>query len=139
MTYTLDDAQEFLDRLAPFAARLNYQMTALEPGNLQVRIPKNAELGRDIGIFCGQAVMTAADSLGPICVASAAGAYRDMTTVDFSCHFLRALPVEDIDVEVSLIKGGRQISVVRVEFRAAGDERLAAFATVTYMYLPQRD
>lgn len=136
MAFTMDDALAFLKRLAPFAARLNYQIQDMQPGALKVRIPKNAELGRDIGIFCGQAVMTAADSLGPICVASAAGEYRDMTTVDFSCHFLRALPVEDIDVEVSLIKGGRQISVVRVDFRAAGQTRLSAFATVTYMYLP---
>ena len=138
MTYTTADAQDFLDLLAPFAARLNYQLRSVEPGLIKVLIPKNPELGRDIGIFCGQAVMPAADSLGPICVASAAGRYEDMTTIDFNCHFLRALPVDDVEVEVNLVKGGRQISVVRVDFCAAGDPRLAATATVTYSYLPKR-
>src|SRR5919107_5729509 len=96
-TFGRADAERLLGEVfAPWIQSLHLSVEAIEADGAVLRLPFSRDLCRDNGVVCGQALMSLADTAMVFAVSAAAGAYRPMTTVDQTMHFLR--PVSNVDV-----------------------------------------
>src|SRR5919107_5810680 len=96
-SFTRAEAERMLgDVFAPWIRALRLSIEAIESDGAVLRMPFSTDLCRDNGVICGQALMSLADTAMVFAVSAAAGAYRPMTTVDQTMHFLR--PVSNVDV-----------------------------------------
>lgn len=124
---------------APWVQDLGLRPVSATPQGARFVLPKAAGLARGggdgPGAVCGQALASAADTASVVALASLNGRFRNCTTVDLTVHFLRPLMVGDVEVDVAALSNGRRMATTRVEFRAAGAEKLAATATCAFAYL----
>lgn len=135
-TFDLTAARAFLaDAYAPWILDLNIEIVAITATGGRFRLPENPRLSRDIGVVCGQAIASVADTVGVIGVLGANGTFRSITTVDFSCNFMRPLKTGDVDITVEALRIGRRMATAQAYFYQAGDERLAATALCTYAFV----
>ena len=74
---------------APWVQDLDLSVESLSADGAVLRMRFSDKLCRDNGVICGQALMSFADTAMIIAVASAAGGYFPMTTVDQTIHFMR--------------------------------------------------
>ena len=101
-------------------------------------MPFSERLCRNGGIVCGQALMAFADTAMVIANLAANRAYRPMTTVDQTTHFMRAVTNSDVLADARVVRLGRTMSFGRVTLscrhrqQAGGDglERLCDVAVV---------
>ena len=107
-----------------------------QPGAI-LRMPFSERLCRNGGIVCGQALMAFADTAMVIANLAANRAYRPMTTVDQTTHFMRAVTNSDVLADARVVRLGRTMSFGRVTLlrhrqQAGGDglERLCDVAVV---------
>ncbi len=82
-----------------------------------------------------QALASAADTASVVALSCLNGRFRNCTTVDLTAHFLRPLPVGDVELDVHALSNGRRMATTRVEFRAVGSAKLAATVTCAFAYL----
>jgi uncharacterized protein (TIGR00369 family) len=101
-----------------------------------LRLPFSPRLCRDNGAVCGQALMSLADTAMVFAVSAAAGAYRPMTTVDQTVHFLRPVAKADALAHARVLRLGRTMAFGQVAITAKGDARPAALAQTAYALLP---
>ncbi|MFT4795491.1 MAG: acyl-coenzyme A thioesterase PaaI-like protein [Paracoccaceae bacterium] len=124
---------------APWVQDLGLRPVSAAAHGARFVLPGNARLARGggdgPGVVCGQALASAADTASVVTLASLNGRFRNCTTVDLTVHFLRPLPVGDIEVDVEALSNGRRMATTRVEFRAVGGGKLAATATCAFAYL----
>jgi uncharacterized protein (TIGR00369 family) len=124
---------------APWVQDLALRPVCATPQGARFVLPQATRLARGggdgPGVVCGQALASAADTASVVALASLNGRFRNCTTVDLTVHFLRPLLVGDVEVDVSALSNGRRMATTRVEFRAAGAEKLAATATCAFVYL----
>ncbi|HAP49352.1 MAG TPA: thioesterase, partial [Afipia sp.] len=85
--------------------------------------------------ICGQALMSFADAAMIIAVASAAGGYFPMTTVDQTMHFMRPAMRADVLAEARVVRLGKTMAYGSVSLRTDGDERPVAMAQTAYALL----
>ena len=138
--FTADDIPGFLKQVfAPWVQDLGLEYRDRQGDRVTFRLPENARLVRQVpdgaAILCGQALGAAADTASVLALTLINGRLRNMTTTDFTVHFLRPLPLGDVDLGVQAVSNGRRLAVTRVEFRSAGADRLAAVATCSFAYL----
>lgn len=120
----------------PLAAQMDIHTERLRYGDARLRLPWSEELVRPGGVVSGPALFTLVDMTMYALVMSALGPKEMAVTADIGIRYLRAAPAGDVVSEGSLLKLGRRMATCEVRLYAAGDERLVAHATGTYVLPP---
>ena len=124
---------------APWVQDLGLRPVSAAPDGARFVMPANPRLARaggaGPGVICGQALASAADTASVVALSCLNGRFRNCTTVDLTTHFLRPLPVADVEIDVAALSNGRRMATTRVEIRAVGAAKLAASATCAFAYL----
>lgn len=122
---------------APWIQDLRLVIGSLGPEGAVLRLPFSERLCRDNGVICGQALMSLADTAMVFAVSSAGGAYRPMTTVDQTMHFLRPAAGADVLADAKVVRLGRTMAFGSVTLTTVGDSRPVAMAQLAYALLPE--
>jgi uncharacterized protein (TIGR00369 family) len=125
------------DVFAPWVQDLNLSVENLDQEGAVLRMRFSEKLCRDNGVICGQALMSLADTAMVFAVSSAGGAYRPMTTVDQTMHFLRPAANADVLADARVVRLGRTMAFGSVTLTADGDTRPIAMAQLAYALLPE--
>ena len=125
------------DVFAPWVQDLNLSVASLDKEGATLRMRFSEKLCRDNGVICGQALMSLADTAMVFAVSSAAGAYRPMTTVDQTMHFLRPAANADVLADAKIVRLGRTMAFGSVTLTTDGDTRPVAMAQLAYALLPE--
>ncbi|EIM24885.1 PaaI family thioesterase [Microvirga lotononidis] len=120
---------------APWVQALDLSIESLDKESATLRMRFSEKLCRDNGVICGQALMSLADTAMVFAVSSAAGAYRPMTTVDQTMHFLRPAANADVLADAKVIRLGRTMAFGSVTLTTDGDSRPVAMAQLAYALL----
>lgn len=123
------------EMFAPWIQQLQIRPMEVTPRGGRFELPENADLSREGGIVCGQAIAAVADTVGVLCLSAHNGRFRQMTTVDMTTHFMRPLMKGPVEAEVSILSNGRRMATLRVDFRQAGQDKICAGATCAFAYL----
>ncbi len=136
VNFSAGDANELMDRIfAPWIKELGLVAVSFDDHGGTFHLPENPALVHVGNVVCGQAIASAADSAIVITLAAINGRFRICTTVDFTTHFIRPIAPGPADIRVDVLSSGKRLAYLRVEFRAAGSEKLAATVTSTFAYL----
>lgn len=122
---------------APWVQALDLSIERLDKDGAVLRMRFSERLCRDNGVICGQALMSLADTAMVFAVSSAGGAYRPMTTVDQTMHFLRPAANVDVLADAKVVRLGRTMAFGSVTLIADGDPRPVAMAQLAYALLPE--
>jgi uncharacterized protein (TIGR00369 family) len=125
------------DVFAPWVQDLNLSVENLDQEGAVLRMRFSEKLCRDNGVICGQALMSLADTAMVFAVSSAGGAYRPMTTVDQTMHFLRPAANADVLADAKVVRLGRTMAFGSVTLTTDGDTRPVAMAQLAYALLPE--
>jgi uncharacterized protein (TIGR00369 family) len=125
------------DVSAPWVQDLNLSVASLDKEGAVLRMRFSEKLCRDNGVICGQALMSLADTAMVFAVSSAGGAYRPMTTVDQTMHFLRPAANADVLADAKIVRLGRTMAFGSVTLTTDGDTRPVAMAQLAYALLPE--
>jgi uncharacterized protein (TIGR00369 family) len=125
------------DVFAPWVQDLNLSVENLDQEGAVLRMRFSEKLCRDNGVICGQALMSLADTAMVFAVSSAGGAYRPMTTVDQTMHFLRPAANADVMADARVVRLGRTMAFGSVTLTTDGDTRPVAMAQLAYALLPE--
>jgi uncharacterized protein (TIGR00369 family) len=125
------------DVFAPWVQDLNLSVASLDKEGATLRMRFSEKLCRDNGVICGQALMSLADTAMVFAVSSAGGAYRPMTTVDQTMHFLRPVANADVLADAKVVRLGRTMAFGSVTLTTDGDTRPVAMAQLAYALLPE--
>src|SRR5215212_10033132 len=125
------------DVFAPWVQDLNLSVENLDQEGAVLRMRFSEKLCRDNGVICGQALMSLADTAMVFAVSSAGGAYRPMTTVDQTMHFLRPAANADVMADARVVRLGRTMAFGSVTLTTEGDRRPVAIAQLAYALLPE--
>jgi uncharacterized protein (TIGR00369 family) len=125
------------DVFAPWVQNLDLSIESLGKDGATLRMRFSEKLCRDNGVVCGQALMSLADTAMVFAVSSAGGAYRPMTTVDQTMHFLRPAASADVLAEAKVVRLGRTMAFGSVTLTTDGDARPVAMAQLAYALLPE--
>ena len=117
---------------APWVQDLDLTVESVTADEAVLRMRFSEKLCRDNGVVCGQALMSFADTARIIAVASAAGGYFPMTTVDQSIHFMRPAMRADVLAEARVVRLGKTMAFGSITLRTDGDERPVAMAQTAY-------
>ena len=130
---TADDAQRILtDNFAPWVQALGLKVSACSEAEARLVMPFSESLVRVGGTVCGQALMSAADTAMVIAISAQQGGFRPMATVSQNTSFMRPIAGVDVEIVARVLKPGKTLVFGEIEFRGAGDARLAAHVTTTY-------
>ncbi len=131
-------AEEMLASVfALWVQELNLSIESLGHDGAVLRMRFSEKLCRDNGVICGQALMSLADTAMVFAVSSAGGAYRPMTTVDQTMHFLRPAANADVLADAKIVRLGRTMAFGSVTLTTDGDTRPVAMAQLAYALLPE--
>jgi uncharacterized protein (TIGR00369 family) len=136
MSLSIADAQSILvANFAPWVLDLGLRVEALADGEVRLRLPFSDRLVRVGGTICGQALMTAADTVMVLAVSAVSGGFRPMTTVNQTISFMK--PVSGVDALITgrVLRLGKTLAFGEIEIRADGRDDLVAHATTTYAIL----
>ncbi len=100
-----------------------------------LRMPFSDKLCRNGGMVCGQALMAFADTAMVIANLAANRAYRPMTTVDQTTHFMRAVMSSDVLADARVVRLGRTMSFGRVTLLGAADKKPVAMVSSAFAML----
>jgi uncharacterized protein (TIGR00369 family) len=125
------------DVFAPWVQDLNLSVENLDQEGAVLRMRFSEKLCRDNGVICGQALMSLADTAMVFAVSSTGAAYRPMTTVDQTMHFLRPAARADVLAEAKVVRLGRSMAFGSVTLTTEGDTRPVAMAQLAYALLPE--
>ena len=81
--------------------------TDWQPGAV-LRLPFSERICRHGGVVSGQALMAFADTAMVIANLAANRGYRQMTTVDQTTHFMRAMAGSDVLADARVVRLGRE-------------------------------
>lgn len=127
------------DVFAPWVQDLDLSIEAVgpkegEPGAI-LRMKFSDRLCREGGVISGQALMALADTAMVFAVSSAAGAYRPMTTVDQTTHFLKPAAKSDVLADARIVRLGRTMAFGRVTLLGTADSKPVAMVSSAYALL----
>lgn len=123
------------DAFAPWIQQLQIKPLEVTAQGGRFELPENADLSREGGIVCGQAIAAVADTVGVLSLSAHNGRFRQVTTVDMTTHFMRPLIKGAVEAEVTILSNGRRMATLRVDFRQSGKNKICAGATCAYAYL----
>jgi uncharacterized protein (TIGR00369 family) len=105
-----------------------------QPGAV-LRMPFSERICRNGGVVSGQALMAFADTAMVIANLAANRGYRQMTTVDQTTHFMRAVMGSDVLADARVVRLGRTMSFGRVTLTAAADNKPVAMVSSAFAFL----
>ena len=120
---------ERVECAAPPGAAADWQ-----PGAI-LRMAFSERLCRNGGMVCGQALMSFADTAMVLANLAANRAYRPMTTVDQTTHFMRAVMSSDVLADARVVRLGRTMSFGRVTLSSASDNKPVAMVSSAFAML----
>ena len=122
--------------VAPWVLEMGLSVQSARPGEVVLQLPVKPPLVHGGGVLCGQAIMAAADTAMVLAVMSQLGAFKPMTTVQLQTSFLKAVPGDSAQAQLTarILRMGRNLVFGEVLVHSAKGE-LAAHATTTYALL----
>ncbi len=120
---------------APWVQALELQVLSHDADGVTVCLPQQAQLVRVGGMFCGQAMMAAADTCMVLALINHQGAFRPCTTVQMNTSFLRPLSAQDGLIEARVIRSGKLLAFGEIDIRGAVDGKSVCRASTTYAWL----
>lgn len=105
-----------------------------QPGAV-LRMPFSERICRNGGVVSGQALMAFADTAMVIANLAANRGYRQMTTVDQTTHFMRAVAASDVLADARVVRLGRTMSFGRVTLSSAADNKPCAMVSSAFAML----
>ena len=144
--FGIAEAQRVLGEVfAPWVQELNLSIEAFDftppagaadwqPGAI-LRMPFSERLCRSGGVVSGQALMAFADTAMVIANVAANRAYRPMTTVDQTMHFMRAVSAADVLADARVVRLGRTMSFGRITLSSATDNKPVAMVSSAFAML----
>ncbi len=105
-----------------------------QPGAI-LRMPFSERICRNGGVVSGQALMAFADTAMVIANFAANRGYRQMTTVDQTTHFMRAVSASDVLADARVVRLGRTMSFGRVTLTSAADNKPVAMVSSAFAML----
>lgn len=135
-----DEAHDLLRRaFAPWVQALQLRAVRFDADGGDFVLPASEAVCRAAPdgppILCGQAIAAAADTVSVLALSALNGRYRNLTTVDLTCHFLRPLGLGDTAIRLTALSNGRRMATTRAEFRPAAGGKLGATVTCAFAYL----
>ncbi|MHA1114390.1 MAG: PaaI family thioesterase [Alphaproteobacteria bacterium] len=123
-----------------FMAFIGAELTLIEPGLCEIRLPHRAQLTQQHGLFHGGLVGTLADNAAGFAACSLMPANTGVLTVEFKLNLLRPGDGDALRARGEVVRAGRTLTVCRsdVFVERAGDDVLCATALVTIMGLAER-
>lgn len=120
---------------APWVQTLGLCVVGADGGGVVLRMPQQAQLAREGGMVCGQAMMAAADTAMVLALMQHWGEFRPCTTVQMNTSFLKPLAGQDGLIHARLIRVGKSLAFGEIDIRGANDQRSVCRASTTYALL----
>jgi len=105
-----------------------------QPGAV-LRMPFSERICRNGGVVSGQAMMAFADTAMVVANFAANRGPRQMTTVDQTTHFMRAVAASDVLADARVVRLGRTMSFGRVTLTSAADNKPCAMVSSAFAIL----
>lgn len=105
-----------------------------QPGAV-LRMPFSERICRNGGIVSGQALMALADTAMVMANFAANRGYRQVSTVDQTTHFMRAVSASDVLADARVVRFGRTMSFGRVTLSSAADGKPVAMVSSAFAML----
>lgn len=136
MTFGVKEAGEMLETVfAPWIVAMGLKPLEFSETGGRFLLPENKDLVHVGGVICGQATAAAADTCAVVTLAAVNGRFRFCSTVDLSVKFIRPLPPGDAEIRVNVISNGKRMAYTSVDIGAAGSEKTAVTAMMTFAYI----
>ncbi len=120
---------------APWVQTLGLCVVGADGDGVVLRMPQQAQLAREGGMVCGQAMMAAADTSMVLALMQHWGEFRPCTTVQMNTSFLKPLAGQDGLIHARLIRVGKSLAFGEIDIRGANDQRSVCRASTTYALL----
>ena len=131
-----EEIEAFLARHFEFASRFGAQITHIEAGALEVRLPFREAFLRPGGTISGPTQMTLVDTAFFYLILAHLGDKALAVTTSLSMNFLRRPAAGAVVARARLLKLGRRLAVGDVTITSEGDPRPVSHAQVTYAIPP---
>ena len=117
------------------------EMTGIAPGQVEITLAPKPELSQQHGFVHGGALTAIADSAAGYAALSLMPANRGVLTTEMKINFLAPAGGDYIIARGRVLKAGRTLTLVQTEIFTvtAGQEKLIAFLTATFMTIENRD
>jgi uncharacterized protein (TIGR00369 family) len=129
-TSSLNVTQMLNGLFAPWVQKLNLEAVSIAPGVAAFRLPYSTQLCREGGSVCGQALMSAADTVMVFAISAQLGEFKPMATVTLNSSFMRPV-TGDALVIARVSKPGKSLYFGTIDIEAL-DKKLCAQFTTTY-------
>ncbi|MBD0272333.1 MAG: PaaI family thioesterase [Acetobacteraceae bacterium] len=121
--------------LASFARQgrmraIGAELSALGPGRCAVALPFSERVGQQQGFFHGGAIGAVADAAGGYAALTLLPVGSDVVTLEYKVNFLRPAVGQRLVAEGSVLRGGRSVSVTRVDVFVEADGRRSLCAAL---------
>jgi len=123
-----------------FMKTLGAELTAVEPGACEIRLPFRKGLGQQHGYFHAGALGAIADSAGGYAAYTLMGANDSVLSVEYKMNLLAPGRGDTAVARARVVKAGRTLTVSQVEVfvERDGSETLCALMQQTLMRLADR-
>ncbi len=121
-----------------FMAYIGAELTALEPGYCEIRVPYRDELSQQHAFFHGGVMGTVADNAGGYASYSLMVPADSILTVEYKLNIVAPGDGEALIARGRVLKPGRTLTVARsdVFVLTGAGEKLCATAQLTFICLP---
>jgi acyl-coenzyme A thioesterase PaaI-like protein len=133
--FPLTDATvlEYYDYLfAPWVKAMGMREFKVEPGVVSALLPQNDALKFSSGAICGQAIMSAIDTVASLAMSTTDRPTKG--TVYQHTHFLRPAVSDDFLVRAEVLRFGKASSFAEVKVSFAATGILAAHASIEFAF-----
>ena len=131
---SLDTFNDLIKDQLPWAAENGIELTSIEEGAAEMRLPYQERSLRPGGTISGPHMMMLADACMYAVVLSMIGQVELAVTTQFNVNFLRKPAEVDLLARGSIIKLGKRLAVMEVSIYS--DDEIVAHATGTYSIPP---
>lgn len=121
---------------ADWVKQLELRVLDAKAGEIRLALPVTPRHVHAGNVLCGQTLMAAADTAMVLAIMTRIGGFKPMTTVQLQTSFLRPIPGDAGEVQLTarVLRMGRQLVFGEIEMHGV-DGQLAAHATTTYALL----
>ncbi len=123
-----------------FMRALGAELTAVEPGFCEIRLPYRDDLGQQHGYFHAGALGAVADSAGGYAAFTLMGANDSVLSVEYKMNLLAPGRGDVAIARARVVRAGRTLTVCQVEVSVAreGEESLCSLMQQTLIRLADR-
>jgi acyl-coenzyme A thioesterase PaaI-like protein len=126
---TLDGYYDFL--FAPWVKAMGLTDLKVSDGTASARLPQTSDLHWAGGAICGQALMSAIDTVASLAVGT--GDRQRKGTASQRTQFLRPAAGEDLIITAKVLQAGSTITYLESHVTLAGSGKLVAHATLEFV------